>query len=57
MDPYLLKSQMDASDAATVIMKNLNKEWIKRNDFFSRSAISFVSGLISVFETQIRGIR
>jgi hypothetical protein len=46
LDPYLLKSQMDASDAATVIMKNLNKEWIKRNDFFSRSAISFVSGLI-----------
>jgi|GEM_PF-818411 len=46
IDPYLMKNQMDASDAATIIMKNLNKEWIKQNDFFSRSAISFVSGLI-----------
>lgn len=46
IDPYLMKSQVDASDAATIIMKNLNKEWIKRNDFFSRSAISFVSGMI-----------
>ena len=46
IDPYLMKNQMDASDAATIIMKNLNKEWIKKNDFFSRSAISFVSGLI-----------
>ncbi len=46
INPYLLKSQTDASDAATIIMKNLNREWIKRNDFFSKSAISFVSGLI-----------
>ncbi|UBZ13205.1 TraM recognition domain-containing protein [Flagellimonas marinaquae] len=46
ISPYLMKSQIDASDAATIIMKNLNKEWIKQNDFFSRSAISFVSGLI-----------
>jgi hypothetical protein len=46
ISPYLMKSQIDASDAATIIMKNLNREWIKQNDFFSRSAISFVSGLI-----------
>ncbi len=46
INPYLLKSQTDASDAASIIMKNLNREWIKRNDFFSKSAISFVSGLI-----------
>ncbi len=46
INPYLLKSQTDAADAATIIMKNLNREWIKRNDFFSKSAISFVSGLI-----------
>ncbi|SNZ01429.1 type IV secretory system conjugative DNA transfer family protein [Flagellimonas pacifica] len=46
IDPYLMKNQMDAADAATIIMKNLNREWIKRNDFFSRSAISFVSGMI-----------
>lgn len=46
INPYLMKSQTDASDAASIIMKNLNREWIKRNDFFSRSAISFVSGLI-----------
>ena len=46
INPYLMKSQIDAADAATIIMKNLNKEWIKQNDFFSRSAISYVSGLI-----------
>lgn len=46
INPCLMKSQTDASDAASIIMKNLNREWIKRNDFFSRSAISFVSGLI-----------
>jgi len=46
INPYLLKSQTDAADAATIIMKNLNREWIKLNDFFSKSAISFVSGLI-----------
>ena len=46
INPYLMKSQIDVADAATIIMKNLNREWIKQNDFFSRSAISFVSGLI-----------
>lgn len=46
IDPYLMTSQSDAADAATVIMKNLNKDWIKRSDFFAKSAISFVSGLI-----------
>jgi len=46
IDPYLMANQTDASDAATSIMKNLNKEWIKKNDFFSRSAISFVSGMM-----------
>ncbi|WP_051315550.1 type IV secretory system conjugative DNA transfer family protein [Arenibacter certesii] len=46
IDPYLMRNQTDAADAATIIMKNLNKEWIKRSDFFSKSAISFVSGLI-----------
>lgn len=46
INPYLMKTQIDAADAATIIMKNLNREWIKHNDFFSRSAISFVSGLI-----------
>lgn len=46
IDPYLMQNQTDASDAATIIMKNLNKEWIKRGDFFSKSAISFVAGLI-----------
>ena len=46
IDPYLMQNQSDAADAATVIMKNLNKDWIKRSDFFAKSAISFVSGLI-----------
>ncbi len=46
IDPYLMQNQTDASDAATIIMKNLNKDWITRSDFFSKSAISFVSGLI-----------
>lgn len=46
IDPYLMTNQTDAADAATSIMKNLNREWIRKNDFFSRSAISFVSGLM-----------
>jgi hypothetical protein len=46
IDPYLMRNQSDAADAATIIMKNLNRDWIKRSDFFSKSAISFVSGLI-----------
>lgn len=46
IDPYFMKVQTDAADASTSIMKNLNREWIRKNDFFSRSAISFVSGLI-----------
>ncbi|MDB4291764.1 type IV secretory system conjugative DNA transfer family protein [Maribacter sp.] len=46
IDPYLMTNQTDAADAATIIMKNLNKDWIKKSDFFSKSAISFVSGLI-----------
>ena len=46
IDPYLMRNQTDAADAATIIMKNLNRDWIKRSDFFSKSAISFVSGLI-----------
>ncbi len=45
IDPYLMKSQTDATDAATIIMKNSNRDWIKRTDFFSKSAISFTSGL------------
>jgi len=46
INPYLMKTQIDAANASTILMKNLNREWIKHNDFFSRSAISFVSGLI-----------
>lgn len=46
IDPYLMKSKTDADNASESLMKNLNKEWIKKKDFFSRSAISFVSGLI-----------
>ncbi|PIB31463.1 type IV secretory system conjugative DNA transfer family protein [Maribacter sp. 4G9] len=45
IDPYLMKNQTDATDAATVIMKNSNRDWIKRTDFFSKSAISFTAGL------------
>lgn len=46
IDPYLMQNQTDAADAATIIMKNLNRDWIKQTDFFAKSAISFVSGLI-----------
>ncbi|MBB3125253.1 hypothetical protein FHS04_002797 [Mesoflavibacter sabulilitoris] len=46
IDPYLMKNQSDASNAASTLLKNLNKEWIKKMDFFSRSALSFGSGLI-----------
>ncbi|SEC64429.1 TraM recognition site of TraD and TraG [Tenacibaculum sp. MAR_2009_124] len=46
INPYLMTNQTDAGDAANILMKNLNKEWIKKTDFFAKSAISFVSGLI-----------
>ena len=46
MDPYGLVNQSDAIDTATTLMKNLNPEWIKRQDYFSRSAISYTGGCI-----------
>nr|WP_292964229.1 type IV secretory system conjugative DNA transfer family protein [Muricauda sp. UBA7809] len=46
MDPYGLANQSDAIDTATTLMKNLNPEWIKRQDYFSRSAISYTGGCI-----------
>lgn len=46
IDPYGLINQSDAIDTAATLMKNLNPEWIKKQDYFSRSAISFTSGCI-----------
>ncbi len=46
MDPYRLINQSDAIDTAATLMKNLNPEWIKRQDYFSRSAISYTGGCI-----------
>ncbi|MEM9647137.1 MAG: type IV secretory system conjugative DNA transfer family protein [Bacteroidota bacterium] len=46
IDPYGLVNQSDAIDTAATLMKNLNPEWIKKQDYFSRSAISFTSGCI-----------
>lgn len=46
IDPYGLANQSDAIDTAATLMKNLNPEWIKKQDYFSRSAISFTSGCI-----------
>lgn len=46
IDPYSLANQSDAIDNAATLMKNLNPEWIKKQDYFSRSAISFTSGCI-----------
>ncbi|MDC6388837.1 type IV secretory system conjugative DNA transfer family protein [Maribacter sp. PR1] len=46
MDPYRLTNQSDAIDTAATLMKNLNPEWIKRQDYFSRSAISYTGGCI-----------
>ncbi|QLG46591.1 type IV secretory system conjugative DNA transfer family protein [Costertonia aggregata] len=46
MDPYGLTNQSDAIDTAATLMKNLNPEWIKRQDYFSRSAISYTGGCI-----------
>jgi len=45
IDPYLMEKQSDATNAATTIMLNLNKDWIKSQNFFAKSAISYVSGL------------
>ncbi len=45
IDPYLMVKQSDATNAATTIMLNLNKDWIKQKNFFAKSAISYVSGM------------
>ncbi len=44
--PYGMKVQSDAIDNASTLMKNLNKDWIKKTDYFSRSAISFTGACI-----------
>jgi len=46
MHQNLLENQSDAIDVAETLMKNLNPEWIKRQDYFSRSAISFTGACI-----------
>lgn len=41
MSAHSMRSKIDAMDNASTLMKNLNKEWIKKSDYFSKSAISF----------------
>jgi len=44
--PRYLKTQLHASEAADIIMKNLNKEWIKKTDFWAENAISILKATI-----------
>lgn len=44
--PRYIKTQLHASEAADIIMKNLNKEWIKKTDFWAENAISILKSTI-----------
>lgn len=44
--PRYLRTQLHASEAADIIMKNLNKEWIKKTDFWAENAISILKATI-----------
>lgn len=44
--PEYIDTSLHANEAANVIMKNLNKEWIKKVDFWGSSAIGIVRAVI-----------
>jgi len=46
MHQNLINNQSDAIDIAETLLKNLNPEWIQKQDYFSRSAISFTGACI-----------
>lgn len=46
MHQNLITNQSDAIDVAETLLKNLNPEWIQKQDYFSRSAISFTGACI-----------
>jgi hypothetical protein len=46
MHQNLITNQSDAIDIAETLLKNLNPEWIQKQDYFSRSAISFTGACI-----------
>jgi len=47
LDPQSMEDISDAAESARTIMLGLNREWIKKQgDFFSESAINFVTAII-----------
>lgn len=46
IDPQYLVKQLDADTYATTLLFNLNRDWIKRQDYFVNSAISITKTII-----------
>jgi hypothetical protein len=46
IDPKYLVKQLDADTYATTLLFNLNRDWIKRQDYFVNSAISITKTII-----------
>lgn len=46
IDPQYLIKQLDADTYATTLLFNLNRDWIKRQDYFVNSAISITKTII-----------
>lgn len=49
--PRYLPSDLYAAEAADIILKNLNKEWIKKTDFWAENAISILKASIWMLRT------
>lgn len=44
--PRYISSKLHAQEYATTILKNLNKDWITRQDFWCLNAIAYLSGIL-----------
>ena len=46
LSPQYISSKLHAQEYATAIMKNLNKDWITRQDFWCLNSITYLSGIL-----------
>lgn len=46
LSPQYITSKLHAQEYATAIMKNLNKDWITRQDFWCLNSIAYLSGIL-----------
>ncbi len=50
LDPEYLRDEAFVEEYVTTILKNLNKEWIKKSDFFVTSAILLLKAVVIFFK-------